>query len=141
MLYAINPNITYRFIWIRDINCWHVKSSLVKPWSLAQLLHNLHHHSLTVRLVTCLVRLAQVEPHPLGMFRGDLLHNVQCSLAQSLANGVEEDSVVLQLKQVLAKRSYKFDVTDTDDILETESRVINGLKHAWLGKRHFIVFV
>ena len=82
---------TYRLIWIRDIYCWHVEPCFVESWSLAKFLNNLHHDSLSVRLVTGLVSLAQVEPHPLRMFGRDLLHDVQCSLAQSLTNGVEED--------------------------------------------------
>ena len=76
----------YLFVRIGNIYCWHIKASLVEAWSLAQLLNNLHHHSLSVRLVPSFVSLAQVEPHPLRVLGRDLLNNVQSSLAQSLTH-------------------------------------------------------
>ena len=49
-----------------------------------QNLNNLHHDPLSVRLMAGLISLAQVEAHPLGVLLRNLLHNVQCPLAQGL---------------------------------------------------------
>ena len=69
---------------IGDEDGWHVESRPVEVGPLAQLLDDLHHDPLPVRLVSGLVGLAQVEPHPLGMLLTQLLHDVQRTLAQGL---------------------------------------------------------
>lgn len=46
---------------------------------------------LPVRLAPSLVSLAQVKVQPIAVLLIQVLHNVECALAQSLTHGVKED--------------------------------------------------
>lgn len=43
---TITCNCSSHLIWIRNEDGGHVKATFVEPWSFAELLDNLHHHSL-----------------------------------------------------------------------------------------------
>ena len=65
-----------------DIN--HHKIAQIAVRFCKENLNDLHHDPLPIGLMACLICLAQVESHPLGVLLRDLFHNVQGSLAQSL---------------------------------------------------------
>ena len=63
---------------------WHVESRPVERRPLAEFLHDLHHDPLPVGLVSGLVSLGQVEPHPFRVLHAQRLHNVKGPLAKGL---------------------------------------------------------
>lgn len=42
----LNESSASHLIWIRNVDGGHVKTTFVESWALAELLDDLHHHSL-----------------------------------------------------------------------------------------------
>lgn len=42
----VDNHLKMYLVWIRNVDCGHVKTTFIKSWSFAELLDNLHHYSL-----------------------------------------------------------------------------------------------
>lgn len=107
-------------LWVGDVNCRHLKTTFVEPWTATQFLDDLHHHPLQVQsrqrrqrrltwkqtkpwegrnvkstrlsvgFVAGFVGLAEVEKQLVSALLAQLLHDVEGALAEGLTHRVEE---------------------------------------------------
>lgn len=54
----------------------HLESGSIQGWSFAELLHDLHHDSLSIGFVSGFVRFRQIESHAFGMFGTQGFHDI-----------------------------------------------------------------
>ena len=76
----------------------HIKARSIEALPLAQLLHDLHHDSLTVGFVASLIGLGQVKSYPLGMLLTQGLDDIKRPFAERLStetlNAIFDNSLI-----------------------------------------------
>ena len=88
LVHALDPSLV---VMVGNKDGRHVEARPIERGSFAQFLHDLHHDSLSVTLVSGLIGLGKVKPHSLRVLLAQRLHDVQRALAKGLTDRIEED--------------------------------------------------
>lgn len=93
------------------IDSWHIESSSVEPFPLAQLLNNLHQDPLTISFRSGFISFCKEKPHLVTLICPHSFDNIEGPFAQGLAHRVEEYKHEVSNITFRAQSEQKFSFT------------------------------